>query len=173
MQSDPHHQGSSVQLLSLYTQCALFQHKSVILGSCCCTVREDPSWLRRSVASCHRGGPVSIPGQCVWFVVDEVVLYQAFFRILSAFRFSVSFHQYSVPIKQPSHSWFMYCDTFIQDVSFYAPTQLRTLCPSRHDSNGRESGCTHLSAVRLNFKRRIKSRLPFAGIIRSSPHSPH
>jgi hypothetical protein len=37
--------------VSLYPHCGHFQQKSVMLGSCCYTVREALSWLRRSVAS--------------------------------------------------------------------------------------------------------------------------
>jgi hypothetical protein len=33
--------------------------------------------------------------------------------------------------------------------------------------------CTWLLSASLTFRRRIKSRLPFTGIIKSSPYSPH
>ena len=119
-----------------------------MLGSWYCNVR-------RQSPACHRGGPSSIPGQSVWIVVEQVALDQAFVRIFSAFLFSVSFHQCSVLIKttcvmfETSHSWFMYCDTFIQGVSLCTRTQLFTLSLSDHDSNGRGSGCAHLSALQL------------------------
>jgi len=112
MESDPHHQGSSVQLsVCLSVSLSLSLSPPIcIVASCnrnmsCSGLAALPFALAclgtgRQSTACHRGSPDSIPGQYVWFVVDEVAVDQAFAWILHAFRFSVSFHQYSIPIKQ-------------------------------------------------------------------------